>query len=202
VTPAITSAVKPAVTIVEPFPAHALPRLWKWAEDSRLQVADAFSPQTLDEFVRFWERLVQSGQRSWGVWRDGELGGAIWSTRLNPVMADSHGIFQRAFWGRGITAEALRLAYAEIFAGDVQKIAIVCFSDNHALLGLVGKLGFEREGLLRKSTLRDDVMVDQAVVGLTKERFEQLSREKRAEEPAEVLTIAPTKEEHAAFINQ
>jgi RimJ/RimL family protein N-acetyltransferase len=134
-------------------------------------VADDFAVKTLDEFVDFWERLTQAGKRSWGVWRDGELGGAIWSTRFSPVAADSHCIFKRAFWGHGTTAEALNLVYADVFAAGVEKISIVCFSDNHSLLGLVRKLGFEREGTLKKSTLRGGVLVDQAVIGLTRERF-------------------------------
>jgi RimJ/RimL family protein N-acetyltransferase len=200
------SPVNAAVKVVEPFPVHALPRLWGWAEQSRRQVADDEAPRTLDEFIRFWERLGQAGQRSWGVWRDGDLGGAIWSMRITRVMADSHCIFKRAFWGAGTTAAALRLAYAEIFADQdgPRKITIVCFSDNHALLGLVRKLGFEREGLLRKSTLRDGQLVDQAVIGLTRERFEQLFGEKREDKPADpaVIAEAPAKEEHAAFIHQ
>jgi RimJ/RimL family protein N-acetyltransferase len=195
------SLMKPAVQISvrSPFPLHALPRLWKWAEESRRQVADEFSPKTLDEFVDFWERLAQAGQRSWGVWRNGDLGGAIWSTRVNPVTADSHCIFKRTFWGQGITAEALRLAYSELFADGAQKITIVCFADNHALLGLVRKLGFEREGLLKKSTLRDGELVDQAVIGLMKERFEELFGG-RAEAPVEIAAIAPVEEDNATLV--
>jgi RimJ/RimL family protein N-acetyltransferase len=123
-------------------------------------------------------------------------------------MADSHCIFKRAFWGSGTTAAALRQVYAEIFADGgeqkitIKKITIVCFSDNHALLGLVRKLGFEREGVLKKSTLRDGQLVDQVVTGLTRERFEQLFGEKREDEPADVAVIAaaPAEEEHATFI--
>jgi RimJ/RimL family protein N-acetyltransferase len=202
VTSALPSPVVPAVKVAAPFPVHALPRLWQWAEDSRRQVADEFAPKTLDQFVEDWERATHGGQWSWGVWRDGDLGGAIWSRRLSPVMADSHCIFKRAFWGSGTTAEALRLAYADIFADDqVQKIAIVCFADNHALLGLVRKLGFEREGILRKSTLREGKLVDQAVIGLTKERFMELNP-KHEEEPAADVAPVPVKEEHAALISQ
>jgi len=215
VTPTIQDPVKSAVQVsVQPeFPLYALPRLWQWAEDSRHQVADQFSPKTLDEFVNSWERQAVAGQRSWCVWVNGELGGAVWSTRLSPVLADSHCIFKRSFWGQGITREALRLVYAEIFAGGIEKIAIVCFVDSHALLGLVRKLGFEREGTLKKSTLRDGQLVDQAVIGLTKEAFEELFGEKRTEEPAEVAenvlstaqtlpTAAPVKEDRAVIVHR
>lgn len=160
------------VTIETPFPLYALPRVWKWTEESRRQVADDYAPHSLDEFIDRWERQARAGQRSWSVWRDNELGGVVTSSKLNPILADVHCIFKRAFWGHDTTAQASRLAFAEIFEDGVQKITTICFFDNHALLGLVRKLGFEREGLLRKNTLRDGQLVDQVVIGLTKERFE------------------------------
>lgn len=173
-TPATLSPSKAFVTIAEPFPEHALPRLWKWAEDSRHQMADEFSPKTLDEFVTHWERLVHSGHRSWAVFADGELGGALTSRRLNPMLADIHAVFKRTLWGRGVAVEAFRLVLSELFNDGVLKISSACFADNHAVLGLVGKLGFEREARLRKHTFRDGKLVDMAVVGLTAERFKHV----------------------------
>jgi len=180
------------VEIIEPFPPHALPRAWKWAQESRRQVADAFAPSTLDQFVEHWERQVRAGQRSWGVWRDAELGGIVTSMRFNAVLADAHCIFKRTFWGHETTAEALRLVFTEIFAGGVQKITTVCFSDNHALLGLVRRIGFEREGTLKKNALRDGDLCDQAVIGLTRDRFME-TEAVRMESPAQVAE--PTKNE-------
>ena len=173
---AASPAIRPAVEIaVRPeFPICALPRLWKWAQDCRHQFADDFSPKTLDEFVAHWNRLVQSGHRSWGVFADGELGGALTSNRINPIRADIHALFRRALWGRGIAAEAFRAVLTELFDDGVLKISSACFADNHSVLGLVGKLGFEREAKLRAHTLRDGKPADQVLVGLTAERFKRL----------------------------
>ena len=191
-----SSRVQAAVEIRSPFPHHALPRMWKWLEESRRQVSDAFSPKTLDEFVAYWEHMTRAGQRSWGVWRDGELGGSISSMQLNPVVADAHCIFKRTFWGHGTTAEALRLVFAEIFVGGAQKITTLCFADNHALLGLVRKVGFQREGRLRKNALRDGQLIDQMVIGLTRDDFQTLVGQTPAGLSADPVNLL-AKEEYA-----
>lgn len=160
------------VTVQSPFPVHALPRLWSWTVSSQRQVNDDFAPKTLEAFVDNWERQELSGMKSWGVLRDGELGGVVTSTRFNPVVADAHCVFRKSFWGHETTAEALRLVFAEIFASGVQKISTICFFDNHALLGLVARLGFEREGTLKKNTLRGGELVDVAMIGLTRAAWE------------------------------
>ncbi len=161
------------VSIESPFPVYALPRVWAWAEESRRQVADDFAPKSLDEFLAHWDSQALAGQRSWAVRRDGELGGVVTSTRFNPVAADAHCIFKRSFWGYATTGEALRQVFEEMFEEGVLKIATVAFSDNAAIIGLTGRLGFRREGTLERQTLRDGKLVDQVILGLTKERFDE-----------------------------
>lgn len=164
------------VTVESPFPQHARPRVWTWIGDSRRFVADDFAPATLDDFIEFWERREHAGEQNWAVYRDGELGGLITSARFNPVLADFHALFKKSFWGHGLGVEAFRLVLSEIFGAGVQKVSSACFSDNHAVLGLVAKVGFDREGLLKRNTMRDGKLVDQVMVGLTKERWDQLGQ--------------------------
>jgi RimJ/RimL family protein N-acetyltransferase len=164
------------VTIERPFPTYALPRVWGWTVESRRQVADDFAVKTLDEFVNQWEAAERAGRSSWGVWRDKELGGAVTSARVNPMCVDAHCVFKRSFWGHAVTVEALRLVFEEIFSnGETQKIMATAFRDNHALLGLVRKLGFQKEGVLRQQTRRNGEMVDVVLIGLTAEGFGQVS---------------------------
>ena len=160
------------VAIEEPFPLHAVPRVWAWTQQFRDRVADDFGPQTLDEFVQQWERDAVAGRRTWIVLRDGEMGGVITSRKISPMVADAHCIFKREFWGQGTTAEALRLVFEQVFLSGVEKISAMTFADNHALLGLVKRLGFEREGLLRSQTKRNGVAADVVIVGVTKDRFQ------------------------------
>lgn len=183
------SLAKSALEVVEPFPGYALPRLWTWLQASRRMSADEFSAATLDQYVDDWDRRERAGMRSWGVWRNGELGGAVTSMRFNPVLADFHCLFHRSFWGHETTAAALRFVFAQLFADEVRKIATFCYADNHALLGLVRKLGFEREGTVREYALRDGQMVDMAIIGLTRHRFVALhppDEEKQVEEQPEI----------------
>ena len=163
------------VTIERPFPAYALPRVWGWTVESRRQVADDFAVSTLEAFVNEWEAADAAGRSTWGVWRDKELGGVVTSAHINPMCVDAHCVFKRSFWGHDTTVEALRLVFEEIFAEGVVKITATAFHDNHALLGLVRKLGFQKEGVLRQQTRRNGEMVDVVLIGLTKAAFGQVS---------------------------
>ena len=80
-----TAPAKRTVEIVEPFPPHAVPRIWSWTQEFRNRVADDWSPSTLDDFVGDWESKSAAGRRTWAVLRDGELGGMVNSMRLSPV---------------------------------------------------------------------------------------------------------------------
>ena len=97
------------------------------------------------------------------------------SSRINPVCVDAHCVFKRSFWGHATTVEALRQVFDEIFSSGVIKITATAFADNHALLGLVRKLGFQREGVLRQQTRRAGELIDVVVIGLTREGFAQIS---------------------------
>lgn len=159
------------VEVVEPFPPYAVPRLWSWSQEFFNRVADDYAPKTLEQFVKNWEEKAREGRRTWGVLRDGELGGMVCSTRISPVLADAHCIFKRSFWGHQTTAEALRMVFDQIFESGAEKICSTAFRTNHALFGLVKKLGFQREGMLRSHTRQSGEPVDVAIVGLLKEEF-------------------------------
>lgn len=171
------------VTVESPFPEYALPRLWQWISSSRNSVCDDFSPKNIDELVVHWERKRRAGERTWGVFRSGDLGGMISSSLFSPILADIHCIFKRSFWGHETTFNAMNLVAGEIFSREdnekrqVQKITSMAFFDNHALFGLVKKLGFVKEGSLRQHALRDGKLVDVVIGGLTRERFYEFTSE-------------------------
>lgn len=153
-----------------PFPEHALPRVWKWIEAFRWRVADDFGPKTLDEFVQH----VGREPLTWGVFRGDELGGLVTARPLSPVTVESAYLFKREFWGSEATAEGLRTVYAELFAKGYERIFGLVFADNAQLLGLMKRMGFEREGRLRAHTRRNGKPVDLIVAGLLKGDFEHV----------------------------
>lgn len=158
------------VRIESPFPLYAVPRVWTWLERVRKHVADDFGPQTLEAFLAQWET---SKAMTWGVWRDGELGGMVSFEAASPVLGVMHFVFKQSFWGKETTDAALREICAQIFATGIAKIAAFVFRDNRNVIGLVHRMGGKTEGVLRSHTQRNGRLVDMVAIGFLKEEFEK-----------------------------
>lgn len=158
------------ITVETPFPEYAVPRVWTWMERFRSRVADDFAPKTLEEFVDDWERR---GSETWAVYRDGELGGLVTVEQVSPVVASSHCLFKKEFWGAETTIPALQQVYGKVFERGITKISSAVFHDNDTIKSLAYKIGAKREGMLRNQTLRGGKPVHMVVVGLLKEDFEK-----------------------------
>ena len=157
--------------LVKPFPMYELPRVWLWVQQFRRQISDDFSPKTLDEFVDV-EMERMNRQMTWGVYRDGELGGLIVFEPSSPVAGTSHITFRRSFWKPKTTVPAIREAYSEIFAAGYRKILSFVFADNNAIRSLAREIGLKEEGVLRGQTLRNGRPIDMVALGLLREEFE------------------------------
>jgi len=153
-----------------PFPEYAWPRVWQWIQPFIGRVSDDFSPATQDAFVEGHLARLHSAE-TWGVWRGDDLGGLIWIEMLNPVLAQTHVIFKKEFWGRATTETAIRDVYGKVFEAGVQKITSYVFENNHAILALAKAVGARQEGLLRNQTLQRGVPVNMIAIGLLKEDF-------------------------------
>ena len=68
------------------------------------------------------------------------------------------------FWGRGLTTRAV-LATSEWAFGNYKltRIFAMAFSHNVASMRVLEKAGFVREGTLRRSAIKDGVILDQAL---------------------------------------
>ena len=159
------------IRVSEPFPEHALPRVWVWANELRDRVADDFAPKDLDTFMELWFERMAAGARSWAVSKGNEIGGVIIVEPQTPIVATTHCIFKRTFWGTATTLPALAHVYREVFE-KYHKILSFCFADNSQILGLARKLGAEKEGVLREQNLRNGKFVDMMAIGLLKQDFE------------------------------
>lgn len=160
----------PKVRVESPFPAAAWPRVWQWIADFRRSVADDFAPATCSAFVE--QQLARAEHsRTWAVYHDAELCGLVAYEPVSPVTGMTHAMFRKDFWGHAITETALRMVYAEIFAGGARRIFGTPFTTNHASNALAMRLGFKKEGVLRKHTLRGGKPADMIVLGLLKEEF-------------------------------
>lgn len=149
-------------------------------QEFRDRVLDDFGPQTLDEFVaQFRER--QKRERTWAVYRGGELGGFISYEPWSPICGTSHCLFSKRFWGHETTVPALRAVYREIFAGDTRKVLSFVFSDNGQIVHLARTIGAVKEGVLRQQTQRRGQLVDMVALGLLKADFEAAEKTGREE---------------------
>jgi RimJ/RimL family protein N-acetyltransferase len=160
------------VRVSEPFPDHALPRVWHWIQSFRWRVADDFSPQTLEEFMLHWS--AHERRRSWAVYRDNEIGGLVTVDPMSQMVSIANCTFKRSFWSQAdVTLPALQQVYSEVFGStpDVHKILQWAFADNAQLLGLMRKLGAEKEATLRQQTRRRGELVDMIAIGLLREEF-------------------------------
>lgn len=157
-----------------PFPEYAWPRVWSWIETFRHRVADDFGPKTLEEFVE--QRMAATHEKTWAVYRDGELGGIVSFQALTPWLGTAHCLFKKNLWGFETTIPALRAVAEEIFATGIWKLTVMPFRDNLQIKGVLKRLGAECEGTLREHTVREGKPVDVLLYGLTRKRFEDAIR--------------------------
>ncbi len=68
------------------------------------------------------------------------------------------------FWGRGLTTRAVAAASDWAFGNyKVVRIFATTFAHNVASMRVLEKAGFEREGILRRSALKNGVILDQVL---------------------------------------
>lgn len=167
-----------SLSVTSPFPLASVPRVWSWIQEFRSRVADDFGPKTLAEFMERWRS--NPAQRSWAVYRDGELGGLVTFVPENTVTGITHCIFKKSFWGHKTTVPALRLVYSEIFAEGFHKVCSLAFRDNVQILHMARTLGGEKEGILREHTMRNEELTDMMIIGLTKTQFDEAQQKREA----------------------
>jgi ribosomal-protein-alanine N-acetyltransferase len=74
-----------------------------------------------------------------------------------------------AFWGQGIMTAALRAFTAHAFdSHDLIRIFAGVFSTNPASMRVLEKAGYTREGVLRRSVVKDGQVLDQVLYAVTR----------------------------------
>lgn len=73
-----------------------------------------------------------------------------------------------AFWGRGITTAAVRTLTSYGFeALGLTRIFAVPFASSSASIRVLEKCGYMREGIMRRSAVKEGVVLDQVLYALT-----------------------------------
>jgi len=78
-----------------------------------------------------------------------------------------------SFWGRGIATSAVRALTEYSFRSlHLVRVFALPFSGNGASCRVLEKAGFTREGIMRRSAIKDGLLLDQWVYALVQEGAE------------------------------
>lgn len=109
---------------------------------------------------------------------DGALAGGIGytpRTDVERVGAEVGYWLGREFWGRGIATAALRLLTGHAFAAqpELQRLFAVPFAANAASARVLEKAGYTREGVLRRSVIKDGSVQDQFMYAILRDEHDR-----------------------------
>lgn len=116
------------------------------------------------EFVR-----EQSPERSFALQFDGEAVGGVGfqaGLDISRVSIEMGYWLGESYWGRGLASRAAQAASEWAFENyKVTRVFALVFAQNVASARVLEKAGFEREGLLRRSAIKNGVVLDQIMYG-------------------------------------
>lgn len=130
------------IDVVSPFPPEELPRVWLWLQEAGSSLLNDQGPRTMDAFVDEW---LARRSVTWGVYRDGLLGGWVAYEPLGETFGYAHCVFRKAFWGHKTTGPALAQVITDLLGVGVARIIMTVPVTNNAVAGLIQRLGGERE---------------------------------------------------------
>jgi RimJ/RimL family protein N-acetyltransferase len=107
---------------------------------------------------------------------DGELVGEIRTFACNSRFGTfKYGMFiARNYWGKGYGTEVVRLLLKYYFKElGYQKVTVHVYSFNDRSIKFHEKLGFQKEGQLRRMYYTDGQYYDDIYFGMTREEFEE-----------------------------
>jgi [ribosomal protein S5]-alanine N-acetyltransferase len=154
-------------TDVERLPVHANNRnLW-------LNLRDRFPhPYTSDDAVRWIEHVLQiQPETNFAIDVGGEAVGGIGVVLHEDVERCSAEIgywLGERYWGHGIASAAVGAFTAYAFdAFRLTRIYALPFAHNRASARVLEKAGYRCEGTLRRSAIKDGVVLDQLMYAMT-----------------------------------
>lgn len=100
-----------------------------------------------------------------------KLGPINWIHRVGNI---SLLIGAKEYWGKGIATESISLVVKYAFNNlNIRKLCSGCYSDNIASAKAFEKVGFKREGLLRKHWYFKGKYTDEILMGLLSEEYKE-----------------------------
>lgn len=163
---------------LRPFSFRDVEAVQAYASDpewARFEIAPW--PYDLEGAARFVATAIlcdRAVRPVWAITLDGETVGtaAIAFEQEWRIAALGYGLARR-LWGQGLATEAVRAVVDQAFGACLMLRRIKAHTDarNARSIGLLRKLGFTQEGVLRANQINHDAFVDEAVFGLLREEW-------------------------------
>ena len=162
---------------------HDVATMARWYQDAeflRLYDSRPAYPKTEAELSRWLEELQKDKNTFAFAIRPLEGDDLIGYLELDEVIWQ-HGVCgmglsigDQANWGRGFGYEATQLGLAFAFNElNLHRVQVTVFSYNERSIGLIEKLGFQREGVFREFLQRDGRRHDMVLYGLLRHEWER-----------------------------
>ena len=135
---------------------------------------EPFNEGDVGEYIQAGlDRLAANQGFRAGIWQRGALAGCVslhgvdWNDRKASL---GYWVGQH-YQGRGLVTQCLQAVIAHAFDDlGLERLEILCAADNERSRKMALRLGFQEEGVLRRSWLRQGQWVDQVVHSRLRER--------------------------------
>lgn len=137
----------------------------KIAANLRDQFPHPYSRRAGVDYLQFVREQVP--ERNFAIEYDGEAVGGIGflvGVDIARISAEMGYWLSEAYWGRGLTTRAVTAMSDWAFeAYQLTRVFALVFAYNTPSIRVLEKSGFEREGLLRRSAIKNGVILDQII---------------------------------------
>ena len=155
--------------------AETLLALIERNRERHLEIPQLFSLEEAREFIRRDLLLFAENQGlGAGIWHCGKLAGSV---RYHEIDRTNRSV-ELGYWlgsefeGKGLMTKVCRVLIAHAFEKlELNRIVIVCDTENPKSRAVAERLGFTGEGVLRQSEWLKDKFIDQAIYSLLAEEW-------------------------------
>ena len=159
--------------VVREWHLDDLPALVRHADNRRVAIhlRDRFPHPYTEAAGRGWLEHLATVQpvTAWAIDVEGQAVGGIGlqlHADVERVSAEIGYWLGEAFWGRGITTEALRAVTEQAFGEfSLTRIYALPFADNAGSIRVLEKSGYVLEGRMPRSAIKEGVIKDQLMYG-------------------------------------
>ncbi|AZR73369.1 hypothetical protein BBF96_08225 [Anoxybacter fermentans] len=162
---------------LRPIELEDLPIIHKWRNDSEFIYPGLPDPTPFPKLEEWYEELVNSNKKVFLIC-DGSNDKPFGTVGISSINVQSQNakleiiIGEKEYRGQGFEIEAVVLFLDYCFKLlNLRRIAVKVDQDNEEYINSFEKVGFRKEGQLRRSIFKDGRYVDQYVMAIFKDEY-------------------------------